>query len=110
MGILRKVGVAVTTVAIGLALESGVAGAATSGGGFNRCLRSGVDVDVCVARYLDGSGATVNNGILGTATDGGVNTAILGTATDGGVNTAILGWASGDGAVNNGILGSATTN
>jgi hypothetical protein len=55
----------------------------------------------CVAPYL----ATLDEG----STGGTVNNAILGSATNGGVNTAILGSADGDGAVNTGILGQAST-
>jgi len=106
--ILRKAGVAGATVAIGLVMQGGKAGAATAGGSFSSCIRSGVPVETCVGRHLGGWG-TVNSGILGTATDGGVNTALLGTATDGGVNSGILGSASGEGAVNTAILGSAST-
>lgn len=109
MRTLRKMGAAGAVVVVGLAMQGGQAGAATGGGSFSRCVRSGVAVETCVARYLGGGSATVNDGILGTATDGGVNTALLGTATNGGVNTAILGFASGEGAVNTAILGSATT-
>jgi len=57
--------------------------------------------DSCVDRAV---AVALSEGTIDNAT---INTGILGTATDGGVNTAILGSACGDGSLNTGILGSA---
>jgi len=77
--------------AIGACVDTYQAGDATDVDALDAC------IDAAVARAVADD----------TTDDATVNTGLLGSATDGGVNTAILGSACGEGSVNTGILGSA---
>lgn len=102
---VRKVAAGVS-LAVGLTLSGGPAFASSASSDLRDCLRAAADhddvaaaVEECLATYLAefeaDDGASVNTGILGSASDGGVNTAILGSA-------------DGSGSFNSGILGSAS--
>lgn len=106
MSVVRKLMIAGASVPVALGLAAPTAWA--HGGSLGSCIDRAVEsphvtsaVSACLAAH---------RAALGSANDGSatVNTGILGSATDGGVNTGILGTAAGDGAVNTAILGSAS--
>jgi hypothetical protein len=106
----RRIALAGLSLTAGLTLvgQAAPAGAASPGYEFRACVDAAVEqeevpaaIDDCVAAYLASLEAA--RGEADT-----VNTGILGRASNGGVNTGILGSADGDGAVNTGILGSAS--
>ncbi len=106
----------VFTALLGLATSAGAAFPAAAhaepidlGAAMRSCASSYLTVD---APDNDAFNSCVDGAVAvalseGSSDDATINTGILGTATDGGVNTAILGSACGDGSLNTGILGSA---